>query len=639
MRTFLGLSTLLVVISAGVLTWTIEHGSEPQTTRHLKVSFGGAPESLDPAQVNGLLEARILLSLYEGLTRLDPETLEPVPGVAKDWSVSENGLRWTFPFRTGENAARWSNGDRVRPADFEFAWKRVLSTRPPSPYASQLYRYIENAGAYNFRSTLNALSGDNFSPVDGRATEDRTKKLLRSFNRLRQYGTREHIDKVPIFRSILRQYANRLSDGPDWAKRYIGRIKKARRQLPSLRTSLKKRPPVTWSDVGIDAGSHSITISLRSPTPYFASLTAFMTYYPIKKDLIQQFPADVERDHDLALAGNEMKWTRPEHLVTNGPYRLSDWVFSDRMTMTANPHYWQDDKPHVKRITYLVIENGLTALSMFQEGTLHLSTVVPNKLKGDLSGRPNYHEWPWFGTRALRFNVDRAPLGDPRVRKAIAMAIDREKLTGSILRGNEQPTTSWVPPGTGGYQPPDGIDFQPQRARKLLKDAGYPNGEGIDPIGCLIVDRNSYEDLFVGIQKMVRTHTGIQLKARKKGWNSYIQQQKKRNYETALSGWIGDYYDPMTFLDMFITGGKNNRTNWGSPRYDRLIEQAGKATRQERRFELFRRAEAILIRKKLPLSPLFHFTSTALWDETKLDGIHKNKLGLIDLKHVRFQKK
>ncbi len=636
MRTFLGL-TVTLFVSAGLLFLTTTETTFTNTSRsHLKVSFGGSPETLDPAQVNGMLESRLLLSLYEGLTRLDPETLEPKQGVARRWTVSEDRKTWTFYFRTGSNAARWSNGEKVRPEHFEFAWKRVLSPLPPSPYDSQLYRYIKNAGKYYFSGSLSDLSSSALRVDLETNPEPGVRNLLDEFEKLRSYGTRRHLEKLDLFRSEFSRIKN--SGTPTRLPEPLrGKVAEARSSIASVRKRLQRRDPVSWNDVGIKTGTNRLTVTLKSPTPYFASLTAFMTYYPVYPPVIKKFPSPLEKGSDWIHVGDETKWTKPEHMVTNGPFQLSGWTFNDRIVMRTNPHYHDSKRPHVDRLTYYSVENSMTAMNMFLQGDLHLTTEVPNQLKKQLRKRPYYHDWIRFNTECLRFNVQREPLDDPRVRKAIAMAIDREKLTENIARGGEKPTTTWVPDAERWYEPPEGIGFHPERARELLAEAGYPGGKGIDNIGCLITDNPGEQNMFVGLQNMLKKHLGINLKARKKEWGVYLSEFMNRNYDICLSGWIGDYYDPMTFLDMFITGGKNNRTNWGSSKYDRIIRKATRAKSSERRVALLKQAETILVEKALPLTPLYHPTNTALWNPDRISGVAKNSIGIVDLKYVKMQ--
>lgn len=635
MRTFLGVTVVLLAASGLLFLTTVPLDSSSRSGTHLKVSFGGAPESLDPAQVNGMLESRLLLSLYEGLTRLDPNTLEPKPGVAEEWEVSEDGKTWTFYFRTGDDAARWSNGKRVKPSHFEYAWKRVLSSLPPSPYDSQLYRYIQNAGKYYFSDTLSDLSADQLHVnLKGDSASD-LRTLLKSLERLESYGTRDHVNKVSLFSRQFSRISEHRSE-LHLPEALQTKYRNARDSLSQLRTTLQKRPPVSWEDVGIDTGPDRISVTLKSPTPHFPSLAAFMTYYPVYPPIVKQHPSPLDETSSETLIGDETRWTKPGTLVTNGPFRLTEWVFSDRITMEKNPHYHDDRHPHVDRLTFFAIENAMTGLNMFLHGDLHLTTQTPNRLKKKLRDKAYFHEWVRFSTQCLRFNVAREPFDDARVRKAFAMAIDRSELTSSITRGKEQPTTRWVPDAERWYDPPKGIGFHPERARELLAEAGYPEGKGIKNVGLLITDDNSEKNMFVAIQKMLEKHLGVTLKAQKKEWSVYLSQMQKRNYDVCLSGWIGDYYDPMTFLDMFMTGGKNNRTNWGNQRYDRIIDRASRTANPAERSSLFRRAETILIRKQLPISPLFHPTNTALWNPEELEGVYKNSIGIIDPKYLKI---
>ena len=384
-----------------------------------------------------------------------------------------------------------------------------------------------------------------------------------------------------------------------------------------------------FSQVGIRApDSLTLEVTLENPTPFFLDLCAFTTLMPVHV-------ATVQREGD--------EWIKPRRLVGNGAFTLEDWRINDRIRLKKNPHYWNASNVAMRTIDVLPSARATTALNYFITGIADLMMdkgLVPNSLVGDLKKEPFFHSAPFLGTYFVRFNVTRPPFNDARVRTAFALVLDKKLLVEKITKAGEVPAASLVPPGTAGYQPPPGLQRDPEQARKLLTDAGYPDGRGFPRVGYLYkgdsdTDRNLAEE----IQGMLKRELGVNMDLQAQEWKVYLRSMSSFDYDLCRSSWVGDYKDPNTFLDMFVTNGGNNRTGWSNPTYDQLIALAPRELDPQKRFEIFHQAESILIEDQVPICPLYFYVGIQFYDGEKLGGIQANLLDEHPLKAMYWKTK
>ena len=374
-----------------------------------------------------------------------------------------------------------------------------------------------------------------------------------------------------------------------------------------------------FAQVGIRAhGPNKLVITLERRTPFFLSLTAFMTLLPVNREC-------VEAHGDT--------WTRPGTIVTNGPFMLDEWKINRRLRLRKNPKYWDAGNVKLDTIDALTVENASTGFNIYETGGADLLTTVPLPLVDVLRTRDDYHSSTYLGTYFYRFNVAKPPLNDVRVRKALAMSINREHVTRYITRGGEVPAATFVPVGMPGYVPAKGLPYDPGRAKALLSEAGYSNGRGFPKIKLLYNTSESHKDIAEVVQDMWRKTLNIKVELLNQEWKVYLASTRSLDYEVGRSGWIGDYTDPNTFLDMFVTNGGNNRTGWSEPRYDALIQAAADEADPVRRMELFRKAETILLTEGVPIAPIYSMVSNNMF-RSHVHGIHPNVLNLILMKWV-----
>ena len=403
-------------------------------------------------------------------------------------------------------------------------------------------------------------------------------------------------------------------------------IKGAKAYFEAGQAHLKdpKTPAPDFGAVGISAvDERTLVVTLENPTPYFLGLTAFMTYLPVNAACVEAHGSG---------------WTRPANIVSNGPYRLTSWRFNDRIRLTKNPDYWNAGQVQSETIDILPIEDVTAAYAAYEEGKVDFITTVPLKLVPPLieSGRTDFHVSPFLATYFYRFNCTRKPFDDVRVRRAFAMAIDKKEITEHVTRGGQVPTNAYCPAGLPGYTPPEGIAFDPEAARRLLRSA-YPDPATFPPVKLLYNTSENHKGIAVVVQAQLKKNLGVKVELVNQEWKVYLHTVNELDYDIARGGWIGDYVDPNTFLDMFVTGGGNNRTGWSSADYDRLIDEARREPDAAARLALLRRAEAILVDDQVPIVPIYTYVVQNMYRNT-VHGIYPNLLNLHPLQYIRVER-
>ncbi len=342
-----------------------------------------------------------------------------------------------------------------------------------------------------------------------------------------------------------------------------------------------------FSTVGVQVlDDLTLRLTLRGPTPYFLQILKHYTWTAVPRHIVLKFGKIGQR-------GNP--WTRPENIVGNGPYQLKSWRRTDHIEVERNPHYWDAAHTTLNGIRFLPVTNLYTEARMFRDGQLHLTySATPEVV--DLMKKENPAELrqePYVGTTFFRCNTTRTPLNDPRVRQALSAAIDQQAICSNVYRGYP-PAYSMTPP-MGDYQPPHLIGYDLEKARRLLAEAGFPGGKGFPRLKILIASKETAATLAQATQAMWRKNLGIEVEIENKEWNAYILAMQNLDYDLANSGWIGDYLDPLTFLEMWTPGNGNNNTGWNSPAYASLIKQSCEETDATRRFSLLKQAETLFV--------------------------------------------
>ena len=494
---------------------------------------GAEPQGLDPHVVTGVPENHVIRALFEGLAVKHPETLEPEPGVAESWEISEGGTVYTFYINP---EARWSNGEAITASDYVWSWNRALHPKTGNLYAYMLYP-VKNAELY-------------------------AKGELEDF-----------------------------------------------------------------SDVGVKAlDERTLRVTLNAPTPYFLQLMDHYSTFAVHPETLLKFGEMTDRF---------TPWTRVGNIVNNGPFNLDEWSINRRIIMSKSDTYWDKEKVSLNGVVFYPTENAVSEERMFRVEQLHRTEEVPLDkvpIYRDLADSP-YMQDPYLGTYFYLINTQRAPTDDVRVRRALSMAVDRDQLVRSVLQDVFTPAYSITPPGTLGYQPPKLFDFDPEKARALLADAGYPNGEGWPGIEIIYNTNEAHRKIAVAIQQMWKKHLNIDVTIANQEWKVYLNSVSQMDFQVARRGWIGDYVDPNNFLDLYITGGGNNNTGYSDPGYDDLIlQQAPRAKSREERFAIFKRAETMLM-EQMPIIPIYTYSTRHLVHPS-VEGMTPNLMDSLNLKYV-----
>jgi oligopeptide transport system substrate-binding protein len=411
---------------------------------------------------------------------------------------------------------------------------------------------------------------------------------------------------------------------PETASEYAYQLHYLKNGKPFNEGTLKD-----FAQVGVRAtDERTLVVTLENPTPFFLDLCAFVTLLPVHLPTVEKF-------------GDS--WTKPGHIVSNGAYTLADWRLNDRVRLVKNPHYWNRANVAMETIDVLPSARANTAFNYFETGQADLMMdkgLAPTALLDQLRVRPDFHAAPFLGTYFIRFNVTRKPFNDVRVRQAFALVVDRQLLTEKITRAGEVPAMSLVPPDTAGYQPPAGLGRDLEKARALLAEAGFPGGRGFPLVSYLYKgDSDVDRDLAVEIQAMMRRELGVNVELLGQEWKVYLRSMSSLDYDLCRSSWVGDYRDPNTFLDMFVTDGGNNRTGWSSREYDQWIAEAARELDPIKRHEIFRRAEKKLITEESPIVPLYYYVGIQFYDATRLGGVEANLLDEHPLRVMYWKKR
>lgn len=496
---------------------------------------------------------------------------KPQPAIAKSWTISKDGRTYTFKLRD----AYWTNKTPVTAYDFEYAWKRALSPELASQYAYQLY-YINGGEAFN---TSIKVDGKYYAQAVDAKGNPLTKK--------------ENGKDVPV---------------------------------PNL-----KKPIDPVKDVGVRAiDAKTLRVYLASSTPYFLNLTAFPTLMPVCK----------------AVVSKNDKWAaNVTNYVTDGPFKLIQWSHNDKMVFVKNTSYWDAAKVKLSKITYYMVEDESTALSMYQSGQLDAAANVPVSELPKLVASGDAQILPYLGTYYYLFNVTKKPFSDLRVRKALTLAIDRAGIAKAITQGGERPALAFVPYGISDAKA--GSDFRKASqetfykdndiatAKALLAQAGYPNGKEFPKFTILYNTQQRHKSIAEAIQQMWKKNLGITCTLKNEEWGVYMDDRQHQNYDVARAGWIGDYMDPNTFLDMWTTGNGNNDTGWGNRTYDALIAKAKSTSNVTARMATLHQAEKLLM-ANMPVLPIYYYTNPVLLSK-HIKNFYQSTLGFIDWKYTYMQ--
>lgn len=650
---------LLLAFGLASVAWAISFSTLPLA--EFRFNNGDEVKTIDPAKATGQPEHRILCALFEGLLQSMPDeksidargnaTVVQRPGVAEQPTISADGKTYTFMIRP---EARWSDGTPMTADDFVWSWRRTLHPETASKYAYQLF-YIVNAAKYH--SSEIAIGDRVEVELDDRQNPAQTfprgtivrgvlKEIEKTPEPTLSVGEQPKDDDSP--KEKKKKLAAKKRKLDDWKDRwiYIVDVKSEKDEKIDWSATGKlqafaKSAAVKKSDqhgdvaklkhilldfdsqVGVRAESErKLVVTLNDRTPFFSELVAFYPLFPVNRRCVET--------HGVP------HWTKPENLVCNGAYTLKFRRIRDRLRLQKNPHYWGAANVQLNTIDAFPIKSETTGLNMYLGGQLDWTHPAPINIMPLIRKRSDFHSAPQFTTYFYRINTTKPPFDNVLVRRALNMAIDKKKICEEVTQGGQIPAVSFVPPGMAGYVSAPGAGFNKEEAQRLMKEAGYPNGQGLPKIEILFNSQEAHRSIAEVIQHDWQETLGIQAELRPLEWGVYLESQHRMEYQVARAGWVADYSDPNTYLDMFVTGGDNNETGWGNADYDRLIKQAGAEADSKKRMETFRQAEKILL-SELPILPIYSYVSINLV-RPYVKGFHANAQDIHPLHQLSIDK-
>lgn len=375
-------------------------------------------------------------------------------------------------------------------------------------------------------------------------------------------------------------------------------------------------------DLGIKVvDDYTLEVELSAPTPYFLALTAFPTLFPVRQDIIE--------------AHGDQWALNPDTYIGNGPFKLVNWQSKDHMKFVPNEHYWDKDRVKLDAVIKTFIADASTMLAGYEAGELDVIDSVPFNEIDKLKQGDEFQMITQLGTYYYCFNVTRPPFDNVNVRKAFALALDKEDLANKV-RKSGVPATSFVPPGVpdtaagkdfrevgGDYFP---TKAQPEEARRLLAEAGYPEGNGLPNVTFVFNNSEEHQMIAEAALEMWKKNLGItNINIQNQEWAVFINTRQNGDFQIARHGWLGDYNDPMTFLDLFTTGNGNNDAQWSNQQFDELINKARLATDEAERMAALHEAEKLMMEDAIMI-PILHYTENTMI-KPYVKGLVKSMLG------------
>lgn len=388
---------------------------------------------------------------------------------------------------------------------------------------------------------------------------------------------------------------------------------------------------VSADEVGIKViNDKTLEVTLENPTPYFLSLLTFYTYYPVHKKTVE----------------SNDKWnTDPKTIVGNGAFKILAWNHNSKIELAKNENYWQKDVVKLDKLDLYLSDNAKTVVDMFDNNQLDTSEMAPPL--AELARLTKENKVKAFADASIyhyMFNVTKAPFDDVRVRKAFAFAIDRDTIINNLIKGGEKPALAWAPYGYPDAKAGDdfrkvGGDFfknnDVETAKKLLAEAGYPDGKGFPQVTMLYNTSDTHKAIAEALQEMWKKNLGVTVTLTNQEWKVYLQARYQGDFMMARRTWVSDYQDPMTAMETMLGGNKNNNTKWANPEYDKLVNQAKATLDSATRMKLMHDAEKILM-NDMPFVPIYFDTKKVLM-KANVKGVIRDSLGAVYYREANIE--
>lgn len=383
-----------------------------------------------------------------------------------------------------------------------------------------------------------------------------------------------------------------------------------------------------FSTVGaVATDAHTLVVTLVHPAPYFLQVLLNSPWRPVNVRSIAKFGDVYQRG---------TPWTRPGNLVSSGPFVLKEWNAHQHILVEKSPTYWDREHVGLNAIRFYPIDNIDAEERAYRAGQLHVTWALPlsKVLPLQREKSPALRSDPLLQTYFFRLNTRKAPFDDVRIRRALALSIDRQLLADKILPGGRQPASSFVPPFLKGYTPPQHAAFDLATARKLLAEAGHAGGAGLPPIEILYNNSEILRQVAEAIQQMWRRDLGLDARLVNQEYKVVMASRRAGDFQILLGDWTADYLDATTFLDLWRSTNGNNYTGWSDPAYDALAARADATVDAAARATILAQEEAMVL-QAAPIVPIYFNTHVYLlspsvkgWQPTPMDHIDFKYVGL-----------
>ncbi|MDR3240352.1 MAG: peptide ABC transporter substrate-binding protein [Clostridiales bacterium] len=473
------------------------------------------PETIDPTMNSSLDGGQYSAHLFEGLMRYKWDGSGIEHGMAEEYTVSDDGLTWTFKLRDSQ----WSDGQAVKAEDFVYAWRRLVNPEVASPYASDMGTFIMNGEKI--------IAGD----------------------------------------------------------------------LPK-------------EELGVKAlDDKTLEVTLQNPTSFFLQLAAFANFSPLREDAVEP---------------NGDNWTKTsDTFLSNGAFKMQSYATDDRLIIVPNPGYWDAASIVPSQINFFFLADDVAALAAFRAGEIDYIDTPPEEEVQALTNDGLFGAVPQLGTYYVSYNTKKAPLDNVNVRKALTLAIDTDFIANTIRNGAVNAAEAFIGDGfattdydsdfRSGWQTyvaPSDYENNKALARQALAEAGYPEGAGFPKLEYLFNDSTTHKAIGEALQNMWKTVLGIDVELKMTDWATVLQDRRNGNFDIARNGWIADYNDPVTMLNLFTSNSGNNDGKYSSADYDAKIAASSKEADPAKRNQLLHEAEDILIGQDWAMGPVFYYTIT-----------------------------
>lgn len=602
---------------------------------------GGEIESLDPPVTNSQSDARILIALFDGLVEYHPITMDPIPGIAESWETSSDGTQYLFHLRKN---AKFSNGDPITAEDFLYSLRRGFSPALASRNAYLGY-YIKYSEAYNSdRSFVKDASGHFLLKADLAEKHDTDPKTASPAPAPENFGANTEF--------------NRFINGPE--RLSVPSDKKERDALlaknPKLNAAVqgKEFVPIKAEDIGVEAiDDYTLRLTLYQPAPFFLRLLAHQFFRVVPRKVIEKY-------------GDQ--WTRTENIVTSGAFKLAVHRPYDVLKVVRDPNNWDAANVKLDGIEFYPLDEATTMMNLYKAGdvdALYNHTVPAAWFDEIEQYTAEYSLQPEVADEFYVINVKKPPMDKPKVRQAFSLAIDRGSL--AKFRKTLTPLINMTPEGVfpkyekirdkvyadelkkqgSSLEQWNAQIFEPEKARKLLNEAGFavtPSGDGyacpsfpVDEVSITYNTAESNKAVAEFLQAQWKQNLGITVPLKNMEFRTFLPLLNKVDYlGFGRRGWVGDYMDPYTFLSLYYSENNESATGWWDPKYDKMLDDANNTVDPEKRFEILAKAELYVMQQQI-IIPLG--TSTTSWmKKPYVKGMYPNPGTLFPWKFVYIER-